>query len=66
MSIGVHFIKAASGDWVAMYVDGKKVLEGHTVDAMEVLEQVGIQATDIEVVVDEDDPDASFPEGLSK
>jgi hypothetical protein len=32
-------------DWVVMYIDNKKVLEGHSLQIAEVLEALGISAT---------------------
>lgn len=61
----IHFIKPESGDWVAMYVNGKKVAEGHSLDEYEVVEALGLTYTSDEIS-DEAAENGGFPEELSK
>lgn len=37
----IKIISASDGDWEALYLDGKKVLEGHSLDPRQALEAVG-------------------------
>jgi hypothetical protein len=61
----VHFIRSSEGDWTAMYVDGQKVAEGHSLDDREVCKALGIKATSVEVDVDPyENQDKYFPEKL--
>jgi hypothetical protein len=39
----VDLVSSASGDWIAVYVDGDKVAEGHSLSEGMVLDAVGIQ-----------------------
>lgn len=59
----VHFIKAASGDWIAMYVNGKKAAEGHSLDEVQVIEALGLKVTSVEIG-DEEAENGGFPEAL--
>jgi hypothetical protein len=60
----VHFIRSSDGDWVAMYLDGKKVAEGHSLDIVKVALLCGAWVSGVDVDVDEFDPDSAFPEIL--
>ena len=50
---GVKVLKAAAGDWVGLYVDGRLIKEGETLSVDQVLSAVGVNyealETDFEV-----------------
>lgn len=53
-------------DWIAVYKDGKRVWENHSCGIREGLKALGIPFYDhdMEADVDDNNPDASFPEEL--
>lgn len=59
----IHFTQSIHGDWVAMYIDGRKVAEGHSLNEYQVLDALGVPYTSEEV---DDDPyqDTPYPEEL--
>lgn len=57
----VRFITSSDGDWVAMYIDGRQVAEGHSIDGREMLKLCGIKVISEEVDVDPYDTGAAFP-----
>lgn len=60
----VTFLSSLKGDWVAMYVDGKKVNEGHSLPYWEVLDQLGVKFEGREVDSDPYAADNGFPDRL--
>lgn len=58
----IHIRGAIDGDWEALYVDGKKVEETHTISMRKALQALGVEFTSEEV---EAEPyGESFPETL--
>jgi len=51
----VHIITDLYGDWIALYKDGSKVAEGHSLDEKQVLDALGIEYTESEISNDEYD-----------
>lgn len=64
MTGNIKIISASDGDWEALYVNGKKVLEGHSLDAKQSLEAVGLIVESVEVDADPYATDEAFPETL--
>lgn len=62
--MSVHIIDSSDGDWIALYKDGVKVAEGHSIYVTEALEVLGIEFTKEEVDVDPYDPESCFPDKL--
>ena len=44
----VTLVSNASGDWEALYVDGKLITEGHSVTARDVAEALGAKVAEVE------------------
>ena len=65
-SVRVHFITTEDGDWVAMYVNGKLIAEGHSLSHEQVAEEIpGVLVTTEEWGIDELVPYGySFPKEL--
>jgi hypothetical protein len=61
----ITFMHSEGGDWVALYSDGDKIDEGHSLTPEMVLEALEIPFTSIEVKVDEYG-EADFPDILEK
>lgn len=60
----VHFRDSAEGDWEALYIDGRKMAEGHSIPRWELLACLDIKYTEEEVELD-DVGMGEFPEELS-
>ena len=60
----IHVRSSEEGDWSAVYLDGKLATQGHVVEWWSVLHCLGIKFTTEEVEVDDDDPEAMFPDTL--
>lgn len=58
----------AADDWIALYISGEKVYEGHSISPRELMERLGIQFhwTDVDDLLDEHggDPGEAFPESI--
>jgi hypothetical protein len=52
---------AHSMDWCAVYVDGRKIVDGHSVSPFHLLEALGYKVSTIDVMEDEFG-EADFPE----
>jgi hypothetical protein len=60
----VRFITSSDGDWVAMYVDGVKVAEGHSISRYDVLDALDIPYASEEIDVDPYAVDEAFPDEI--
>ena len=60
----VVVIASDDGDWEALYLNGRKVREDHSLNWRFILEALGIPYSNSYVPVDPYDTDASFPETL--
>lgn len=65
MSKEITIVTCPSGDWEALYLEGVKVLEGHTLQLDRVLDMIGVKAEFSEVIEDENG-DAEFPDDLDE
>lgn len=39
------FLKSEDGDWIGLYVNGKLMAEGHSLDPVDLLENLGFDVT---------------------
>lgn len=63
----VTIISSSSGDWEALYLNGKKVKEGHSLEVTDVLRHLGIQVATKEIKCDDDEAGyIDFNEDLDK
>lgn len=62
----IVFRESEDGDWIAMYVDGKKVTENHSLSLFEVLRLAGIDydCQSIPSELAESNPVKAFPQHL--
>lgn len=44
----IHVIKSDEGDWIGVYKDGKLVDEGHSLETVDLLRQLGFEVATIE------------------
>lgn len=54
MDEGIVLVNHDEGEWVALYVDGEKVVEGHSLSESQILEALGCEFTTI--TTNEDSP----------
>lgn len=64
LSKKVAIVGCPEGDWEALYVDGKKVDEGHTLQLRAVFNRLEIEVEFLELAV-ADDEAAFFPDDLA-
>lgn len=56
----IHLVTSEAGDWTALYIDGQKVIENHSLNPHEVLEALGLPFT--RLVADEEAMGWVFPD----